>query len=183
MIGGGLERFKSKERDCLTDEVGIFELRFITPVEGKEASYMGVRAGVREAGWRCCAREDLALELRCIGGSLLLAIWRPDAAEEMRLCADLTRAEAGLDEVAACVAGGCDLGDGARQEGGCWASYEGWEILRVRNFSSIVLAAGAGSIYCEAIREVFSGREFGIQRVWLQGDLYKEWNLEIGLEL
>ncbi|MQL70511.1 hypothetical protein Taro_002817, partial [Colocasia esculenta] len=29
-IGGGLERLKLKERDCLTDEAGIFELRFIT---------------------------------------------------------------------------------------------------------------------------------------------------------
>ncbi|MQM15079.1 hypothetical protein Taro_048018 [Colocasia esculenta] len=37
MIGGGLEWLRSKERDCLTDEAGIFELRFITPVGGKEA--------------------------------------------------------------------------------------------------------------------------------------------------
>ncbi|MQM19781.1 hypothetical protein Taro_052793 [Colocasia esculenta] len=42
-VGGGLEQLNSKERDYLAVKVGIFELRFITPVGGKEASYMGVQ--------------------------------------------------------------------------------------------------------------------------------------------
>ncbi|MQL95603.1 hypothetical protein Taro_028274 [Colocasia esculenta] len=42
-VGGGLEWLKSKGRDYLTVEASIFELRFITPVGGKEASYKGVQ--------------------------------------------------------------------------------------------------------------------------------------------
>ncbi|MQL88339.1 hypothetical protein Taro_020906 [Colocasia esculenta] len=49
-IGGGLERLKSKERDCLTDEAGIFELRIITPEGGIEASCMGTHTCLTISG-------------------------------------------------------------------------------------------------------------------------------------